>query len=641
MLPVETVDAGVLGGDEKWVMDVRERRDLRPLRELARYRTKEFVRRDLWDVVAAKGGPFKVAHTVAKPGAVVDVWLDWGPPPPMDEDGRPVALNPYELSTKPENGSPYIARIAYGQGSVVWVAQDLGSPTLTGPDSTGWPYVWAHVLGWRAPDLRIDGDYPRDYEAQYTTYNSATADVGYSLLAGMEHQGKAGFYIFLAVVFFIGYWVVAGPGSYFVLANKKRKELSWTIFAVSALLATALTVLVVRLVLRGQAEAHHSTVVRLSPGGLNAEGQPTWMAVADSRIGLYIPRDGPQPVGLAEVWPDAVSYITPFAIHPEHIGDQDTGFTDWSEYTVPVPDTASLTNAPPLLQVYYRSTLKKLQARWVGSAPGGVGGGAKLIEPNSRSIDFDGDGKAEKAGTIEGVLTNNTGADLKNVYFVFNQRIYKRDNDWVLWVPQWPNGAQLDLAREFNFKVDTIGKIAPGGKTNVKGYLTAPIGSWDQYWYNNLGKFRAGDGDKEDDSAQNAPKSYIMMSVFDRIPANKAEMGTGVGGFGAGAGSRHDVLRRGGRHLDLSHLVAAGQLVVVAQAQSRGGATDKNPLPFPLQVWDERVDGTGSILYQFALPLDRSEVEAVEAKAAELERKDREEKQRPERAPQQQRPAVG
>ena len=110
-------------------------------------------------------------------------------------------------------------------------------------------------------------------------------------------------------MFFIGYWLVAGPGSYLYLAGKRRKELSWMIFAASAVAATALTVLVVKLVLRGSPEAHHVSIVRIAGGGPGGG----YNAVVHSRIGLYIQRDGYQNVALRTTprAPSAISRPSP------------------------------------------------------------------------------------------------------------------------------------------------------------------------------------------------------------------------------------------------------------------------------------------------------------------------------------------
>ena len=73
--------------------------------------------------------------------------------------------------------------------------------------------------------------------------------------------------------------------------TRRRQALSWFFFAAAALVATAVTVGVVKLVLRGPPQVRHLTMVRVTPG------QP---AIAYSRFGLYIPRDGDQtiePVG--------------------------------------------------------------------------------------------------------------------------------------------------------------------------------------------------------------------------------------------------------------------------------------------------------------------------------------------------------
>src|SRR3712207_6428575 len=117
-------------------------------------------------------------------------------------------------------------------------------------------------------------------------YANGSVDVGSAFLSGMEHEGRAGGLIFLAGVFFVGYWVIAGPVSYLVLLGKKRTELSWSAFALSALGATLLTVGVVRLVLRGGAEVHHVSLVRMLSAGRNDAGVPVSNAVVKSRVGL-------------------------------------------------------------------------------------------------------------------------------------------------------------------------------------------------------------------------------------------------------------------------------------------------------------------------------------------------------------------
>ena len=177
----------------------------------------------LWNQLEQKG-PFRVGYATAKPDAVVERWIRW------DDAGK--------------DQSPYLARRPYGLGAVTWVAQDFGSPLLTGYGSSGWPYVWDTVLGLRDREMRVKEEQNDQFRDRFTA--DAVADLGGSLLQGMEHTGRAGSYIALAVLFFIAYWIISGPGSYLFLANKGKRQLSWMFFAVSALGATLVTVAVVR-----------------------------------------------------------------------------------------------------------------------------------------------------------------------------------------------------------------------------------------------------------------------------------------------------------------------------------------------------------------------------------------------------------
>ncbi|MGH7214385.1 MAG: hypothetical protein ACREIT_06450, partial [Tepidisphaeraceae bacterium] len=65
---------------------------------------------------------------------------------------------------------------------------------------------------------------------------------------------------------------------------------------------------------------------------------------------------------------------------------------------------------------------------------------------------------------------------------------------------------------------------------------------------------------------------------------------------------RFELNRRSGRHLDLSHAIAAAALVVLAQA-------DDQPLPYPLEVEGNVVTGSGTTLYEFVIPLDRGDLD--------------------------------
>jgi hypothetical protein len=604
LLPVETKNSN---GD--WVIDIRDKADLEPIRSIAKYRTNSFgdaaeqlrVQQNYdWDKVQ-KRGPFKVAFAKLRDGAVGEQWMDW------KGDGSEV--------------SPWIARRALGMGSVTWVAQDLGNRTITGRDASGWSYVWDVVLGQRNIDMRspneTDGDakYAQEARARYATSNAV--DLGASLLDAMNHEGRAGGLMFLAGVFFVGYWVVAGPVAYFVLLGKKRTELSWTIFAASALAATLLTVGVVRLVLRGDASVHHLTLVRMIADGRSDDGSmPMSRAIIDSRIGLYIPRDYSNPgqgapVALEGNDKNALSYVTPFSIHPAH-NPSSTDFPAYLEYDVPVRD-APLTEQV-LVKVPYRSTLKKLQAHWVGRVEGGVevavgkAGGFDASKPKLLPL---GNKRTGQRGTISGLLTNKTGVGLAHVYFVFNYPpLFEggRMVDQILSMPTWKNGETKDLGYEwvnsFGLPSGTVGEknvATPGGGNLyaisgfIVGYTGLGASDWAMFWYSGLHASTM--NDQFNDARSEYVRAFPMLSLFQRVAPAQNVTGT----------DRVEVLRRNAREFDVSDLVAAGQLVILATAGAPG-AIDHSPLPYPLDAEGDRMLGSGTTFYQFAMPLDRSEL---------------------------------
>lgn len=598
MLPVELKNSA---GD--FAIQSRQVKRLSTLRELSTLHTSGSGSEKLldnqllgWTQIEQRNGPFNVAFAKLREGAMGDNWIDW-------------------KGDKSEM-SPWLARRALGLGSVTWVAQDLSDRRITGKDSSGWPNIWDHVLGQNNIELRTGPETDTAFkygEANKLRYNTGTVvDIGASMLRGMEHEGRAGGLVFLAGVFFVGYWVVAGPVAYLVLAGKKRTELSWSIFAVSAMVATLLTVGVVRLVLRGDAEVHHVSLVRMLPLGRTDDGTPTSSAIVNSRIGLYIPRDGMQTVALEGNDPQGVSYITPFSVHPAHQGSSND-FPAYLEYTVPVRD-APLTD-PVSIDIPSRSTLKKLQARWVGTLTGGiepVGGDTnrpKIVGGDGKINVPDGKGGTMElhTGFINGKLVNKTGADLVHVYFAFSSIAFDgaTPRDLVLYTPSWPNGAPLDLTREFNDakqlpfpgSSNTKDRATPGGnnKSSIRGELSA---DWAMlFWYPGLRGTSM--SDQFDDSRNEFLRSFPMLSFFDRIEPKPNTQG--------GNTDRVEVLRRAAREWDISELIAAGQLVILAQSGKPGARSDQSPLPFPMDVEGARVAGTGVTFYQFALPLDHSQ----------------------------------
>jgi hypothetical protein len=414
----------------------------------------------------------------------------------------------------------------------------------------------------------------------------------------MELDSTGAALVALAVIFFIVYWVVAGPLSFLFLSTRKKANLSWFAFAALALIATGLTVIIVRLVLRGPPQVRHVCYVTIMPGQ---------KAIVRGKIGLYIPRDGMQRVELEDTAPDAVSFVSAYAEHPGRLGDV-SNITQ-PVYEVPVMDARAV-------DFPFRSTLKKLQVRWVGDLKSSIDGAVSVHLSDNRHL--------------QGKVTNNSGHDLHDVYFAFNLPPVRirgvRDytdgphRDFVMYLENWSKGDTIDLARVFNSKshgghdstpLVTSGNqgINPDDTTYVSGPVTHTVfertrvtdSSWPAYWHRPFAPDRGMMGVSGSDQMQTLvqdPQRMVhryqpMMCLFDRIPpwADAAQ-----------EDRRVDFLRRGDRQLDVSAAVSGGELVIL-------GTASGTPLPIPMEVSGERVTGTGITYYQFILPLDRSWLE--------------------------------
>ena len=564
-----------------------KQKDFEPLRSMAQApdtSTSEPLKRlgDATNVGPGGWGkpayPVQFARATARPGALVEKYVNW------TEDGTAPDL------------TPYLARKAVGLGQVTWVAQPLTADAQP-RNQDGWPYVWLTVLGWRndayvvpPPSTSNGVEDDVDIQERVQRYKPGSpVDIGRPLVERLDLSSKGAWLIVLAIGFFIVYWLVAGPGTYGYLMAKRKQSLSWFFFAAVALVATAVTVGVVKLVLRGPPEVRHLTTVRIAPG------QP---AIAYSKFGLYIPRDGDQTIELSNTLPGQLSYVSALAEHPQVLGDV-SEFPSPLDYDVPVRDLSS--TETPSLTVPYRSSLKKFQARWVGDLPTKIGGGGLTLDAD------------ELALPLKGTLTNDTGFDLSDVYLAWH---VKDDHDWVVYVPSWAKGTPLDVQKDLNGKgtandrrrVARVGHgnaaLAEPGDGRVVSDEVAPSAArgdklfhcWQNYWY---APIHGGDMSDVERKDLNVNVAVPILSLFDRLPPMPNYKPTSVtpGLRPDYPNTRVEFLARGGRMLDASQSIAAGQLLVLAQV--------KGPLPIPVQVDGSPMAGEGTTLYQFLLPIDR------------------------------------
>jgi hypothetical protein len=544
------------------VQGISSKNDFEPLRSLAHPLGDPDPLLTPDQTWSSSTGPYQMARAQVRSGATVESWISWKP------DGS--------------DQTPWLARKSFGLGEVTWVAQPLS--TDAAPNNvTAWPYIWDRIFGWKNDSYVLpDKASEDDADPRFKQFAAAgPADLGYTLVQGLNLSSKATYLIFLAIFFFAVYWIVAGPGTFFYLRAQKKQRLSWFLYGASALIATAVTVLVVKLVLRGPPEVRHLTFVRAAPG------EP---AIVYSRFGLYIPRDGDQKIELENISATSLSYLSPFAEHPQQLGDV-TEFPSPADYFVPVRDLKS--DTLPQLTVPYRSSLKKFQARWVGDLPGRIAASVKL-DPDDYSL------------PLIGTLTNNTGVDLNDIYLAFN---LDHEKDWMIYIPNWPKNSTFDIKRDFAKPMrvgkESVREAVPGDKKVISDVIASGSARkdprfpcWINFWFGHFHRSSTANDDPNITESE-SDVIYPMLSVFDRIPAvPKTPSNNGSKTFDD---DRVELYNRGARMINASASIAAGQLVVLA--------TTKGPLPIPVQVDDNKVTGDGTVFYQFILPIDRGKLD--------------------------------
>jgi hypothetical protein len=277
---------------------------------------------------------------------------------------------------------------------------------------------------------------------------------------------------------------------------------------------------------------------------------------------------------------------------------------------------------PRVIYVPYRSTLKKFQAEWIGK-PSDDATAAGASTPLPAGID--GTVKlSSEIPLVTGTLSNNTGHDLRMVYFVVhNPRVdiggTIAAQDLVLFVSYWPKGGRVSLTNEFqiaakggaktiNFTVgqrdELYDNTNPNSVKTYRGFIgfdnhVTTAGNWTDYWYGDK-TWRDGYAESRQLEEKDAlhPRSFPILSFYDRLPVSRNSKREGLW-----TNDRVDFTRRGLRDLDCSAAISAGNMVIIAVSGS-----GEEPLPFPLEVQGQTVGGQGIVYYQFVIPADRSAV---------------------------------
>lgn len=481
--------------------------------------------------------------------------------------------------------TPYLVRWSYGMGAVTWIAQDLGNPSLKVRSSTtrdyGWSGIWLSVLGVnnklyltpeaaKAYPAAIQEKSRLAFEKFPSGSNYNQGDAGKVNESLTEISGRAAALVSVAILFFLGYWLLAALGSHFLLVTRKRVQHSWVAFGICAVIATAITALFVKLVLRGPPELAYVAYVR------NSAGQTRVTA----NVGLLVKQDGALALNIPNPGNDNLAGITPLPVHPFH-NTYDVDFVGFRDYEVPVPEISS--KGLPSIKAPFRGTLKKFQLNWSENA--------LLVSGNAYL----------GGASLSGVLTNNTGHDLKDVYLAYAP-LYSTNNDDVLvkilsrnTPVSWSKNSSLDLGRIFQNR-QIIPNQAKGQEDCVYGFLNSG-------WMRSVFDRQLVNSAEGTISAKDV--DFIAMSLFDRIQTPEKSPRNSTTPT-----SHYRIRRWATRDMDISHAVAAGNLVILASAAD---TQENSQPPIPFLLDGKKVSGSGTIYYQFVIPLSRPAEAPVES----------------------------
>lgn len=261
------------------------------------------------------------------------------------------------------DGGAVVMRRLVGAGAVTVIGLDVVSPKLHSI-SGGFQadQFWHRILGKRGlllpPDrlqAEIDGKATTNRLWQANRSPLLEFDGPIGGLIAKSASAAAG--VLLALVVFVAYWIIAGPGGFFALRSRNRIQHSWVAFVLAGLAFTGIGWGGANLLKTRRVEGQHFSLVDV------VHGQP--LQRARSWMSLVLPRYGQERVGIAA--PENLAggagwhnLLAPWA--PAIGGTTISAFPDARGYVMDArsPDTADFPA---------RATVKQVEVQWSGGLP--------------------------------------------------------------------------------------------------------------------------------------------------------------------------------------------------------------------------------------------------------------------------------
>ncbi len=452
--------------------------------------------------------------------------------------------------------NPLVVTGTYGAGAVTLVTIDMARPEIESMMSPeNWLSFWQTVAGWSGrvySAAQIEQMTKNDNYTPPSSYSRAMLDKGIS--AEVDLVSVTSWRLLLAVLFLGAYWIVAGPGMDVLLRRYHRPHWSWWFFGAVVMAAVVMAVLFASLLRLEREDMRHRTFVAGTVGDSHA--------TVLSYMGVFAPTNSHVPLGL----PEGIGYLAP--LNEPAFQDVQT-FADPQSYFLPIDPQNEQLSIP------FRSTLKKLQARWTGQIADGFEGSGVTIRKIRDASEI-----ATKL-QIEGTLINRTRyefTDVKLVAVSDDPRDYISPST-VFDLPEnatWRPGQPLVLER------DTIRR-----KPELKTYLKA------------AGQKIATRGAGIPEIVQNKNDAEkVDVKLPEELLATLLDMREGEP-FNDPAG-RVEFVRQLTRQADRSAALRAARLMLIAHAGSTGQGVVS---PLALRVGDKTLRGSGQVTYAYVIPL--------------------------------------
>jgi hypothetical protein len=316
-----------------------------------------------------------------------------GDPGPYYERPFPVARftclpGATAVITEPDLGGPIIAEWPYGHGRVVFVGARLFD--LMAEREAGLKRVEFFRKVLKLRQNRFTGN---DFPEEVKLFPRIDEMVGFRRSTGM--------YLLAAVLFSIAYVGVATFGSWGLLRKKGLTRHSWTVFALVACAATALSMATVQGI-RGYGQHLQQLSIVDATAGKTAATATAYFGIKTAtftRLDVWLPVDYTQ----ADT-PEPTNCTLKPILEFNRGGDSQRGYTDPTRYQS-VPAEAEIVGAP------IRATLKQFEGRWQGDLRRTLNANL-VVGPMADDNDV---AQGVQPGSF---VTNNLGHGLENCFLL-------------------------------------------------------------------------------------------------------------------------------------------------------------------------------------------------------------------------------